>query len=331
MLNEPESPSLNTETNEGTQASEHPDHRKRTLVLKSSVLLLVFVIGIGSGFLLGRRSIHQLSTTNTTTSEDESMALMHQINPPEGYKIPAVFGDIGPQMVAAGAINMPKFISVYQQQNKPLTDEQMTILTDGSNANIEINPENAYFLLNFFWALGLTNQNPILTEGPMMSGGIEKVGGYASTGGWSLGTKQPTELYASRKIMTLTDEQQARLLEVASGVYRPCCNNPTHFPDCNHGMAMLGLLELMASQNATADQMYDTAKYVNAFWYPQQTLEVATVFQATQNVDFAKADSRQVVSSQYSSGSGFQAVHQWLSQNGLLEQAPSSGGSCGVQ
>jgi hypothetical protein len=96
-------------------------------------------------------------------------------------------------------------------------------------------------------------------------------------------------------------------------------------------MAMLGLLELMASQDATADEMFATAKYVTAFWYPQQLLEVATLFKATQHVDFARADARQVVSNKYSSGTGFQTVHQWLASNGLLEQAPSSGGSCGVQ
>ena len=70
---------------------------------------------------------------------------------------------------------------------------------------------------------------------------------------------------------------------------------------------------------------------MNAFWYPQQMLELATAFKASDKVDFAQVDAKTVVSYQYSSISGFQAVHQWLSQNGLLEQAPSSGGSCGVQ
>ncbi len=93
---------------------------------------------------------------------------------------------------------------------------------------------------------------------------------------------------------------------------------------------MLGLLELMASQNASTDEMYKAAKYANAFWYPQQTVEVATLFKITQKVDFVDADAKTLVSRQYSSGAGFQAVHQYLSQNGLLEQAPSSGGSCGV-
>lgn len=165
----------------------------------------------------------------------------------------------------------------------------------------------------------------------MMSGGLDKVGGFASTGGWTIGAKSPAELYSSTKIMALTEEQQARLLEVAAGVYRPCCNNPTDFPDCNHGMAMLGLLELMASQNASLDEMFETAKYVTAFWFSQQMLEVATAFKAANDVDFNKVDAKMIVSSQFASISGFQAVHQWLSQNGLLEQAPNSGGSCGVR
>ncbi len=337
IATETENEQIEPQEAESQERSQPHHHKVNPTVIKSAFILLVFVIGIGSGFFMGRRSMkNEIVSTNSATADavptkSGAMVSMNQINPPDGYTISASFGDIGPQMVAAGAIDMTKFTNVYRQQNKPLTDEQMTVLTKDVPSNVVINPENAYFLLNFFWALGLTNQNPILTEGPMVSGGIDKVGGFASTGGWTIGAKSSTDLYASTKIMTLTDEQQARLLEVASVVYRPCCNNPTHFPDCNHGMAMLGLLELMASQGASSDQMFDAAKYVTAFWYPQQMLEVAAVFKVTQNVDFEKADSRQVVSSQYASGSGFQAVHQYLADNGLLQQAPSSGGSCGVK
>ena len=45
-------------------------------------------------------------------------------------------------------------------------------------------------------------------------------------------------------------------------VYRPCCDNATHFPDCNHGMAMLGLLELMAAQGASEEEMFAAARDV---------------------------------------------------------------------
>jgi hypothetical protein len=118
---------------------------------------------------------------------------------------------------------------------------------------------------------------------------------FASTGGWRLATKPITELYASLDLIPLTKEQQKFVEEVAQSVYRPCCNNPTHFPDCNHGMAMLGILELMASQGATVDEMFEAAKYVNAYWFPQQTLEAALYLKANQEIDFADADPRLVV------------------------------------
>jgi hypothetical protein len=303
--------------------------------IQSWILLIVFVVGLGGGYFMGRESMKTETASGVVAIATPTAAsgtdMMHEVNPPDGYTIPVKFGEIGPSMLAAGAIDLAKFIQLYEQVGRPLNSDQLDILQKGSNIEVTINQNNAHFLLNFFWAFGLVNENEILKEGPMMANGAENVGGFASTGGWTLGTQEPTKLYASSKIISLTEEQQKKLLEVATAVYRPCCNNPTHFPDCNHGMAMLGLLELMASQNASVDQMFEAAKYVTAFWYPQQMLEVATALKATQKVSFADADSRLVVSDQLASGSGFKAVHQWLATNGLLEQAPSSGGGCGVQ
>lgn len=315
---------------EGVSGSNPIEHRRRSVAFKALMLLVIFTLGGGGGYMLGRGSMH-VETTDELQNQEDAMTLMQQVNPPDGYKIPAVFGNVGPQLVDDGAIDLSKFTTLYQQQSKPLSDDQMAVLTKENAQNVVIDQQNAAFLLNFFWALGLANQNVILTDGPMMSGGGERVGGFASTAGWTLGSKNAVDLYANSKIFSLSDEQQTRLQEVAAGVYRPCCDNPTHFPDCNHGMAMLGLLELMASQNASSDEMFKAAKYVNAYWYPQQMLEVATALKATKNVDFINADPREVVSNQFSSISGYQSVHQWLSQNGLLEQAPGSGGSCGVQ
>ncbi len=258
-------------------------------------------------------------------------ALSHQINPPQGYTLPVNFGDIGPQLLAHGAIDYQQFIQLYNRLGRSLTEEQHTILTKGSPAPVVIDSSNADFLLNFFWSVGLVNQNPILTEGPMMRGGRDQIGTFASTGGWTLGAKSAVELYASAPIISLTSEQQARLGKVASGVYRPCCNNPTHFPDCNHGMAMLGLLELMASRDATEDAMFTAAKSINAFWFPQQTLELATYFKASQGLDFDQVDPQQLVGMGFSSGSGFQSVHIALEENGLVARAGSGRGGCGVK
>ncbi len=311
-----------------------PPRRSRVNVkaaLKAIFLLIVFIAGFGGGYFAGRQSVQMDASRAESDSVKRMQALMDEINPPDGYRIPAIFGNVGPQLLAAGGIDFDAFAALYQQAGRPLNEQQVALLKSGSSEQIVINRDNAQFLLNFFWAFGLTNQNPVLTEGLMMEYSQGEVGNFASTGGWTLGTKPATELYASTQIISLTAEQQTRLVEVASSVFRPCCDNPTHFPDCNHGMAMLGLLELMASQNASVDEMFEAAKYVNAFWFPQQMLETAIYFNATQNVSFTDADARLVVGQAAFSGSGFRSVHQWLADNGLLEQAPSGGGSCGVQ
>jgi hypothetical protein len=156
-----------------------------------------------------------------------------------------------------------------------------------------------------------------------------QVENYASTGGWTLAKKPVTQLYASMDLIPLTPDQQARVEEVAAAVYRPCCGNPTLFPDCNHGMAMLGLLELMASRNASVDEMFRAAKYVNAYWFPQQALEVAILLKAQSNTDFAQADARMVTGERFFSGSGFAQLHAMLQSEGLLPTAPDKSGSCG--
>lgn len=324
---------------EASPLSEPPP-RKQVFVPSRLWLLITlfsFVTGLGGGYLVWGRptptgndpaSLSQPSLEYQ--SEDPLVALVRQINPPEGYSLPVSYGSLGPQLLAAGAINYDLFVRLYEQKGQPLTEAQQTILTQGSQDAIVFTRQNANFLLNFFWAVGLVNQNPILTEGPMMQYGAGEIGRFASTGGWTLGIVSPVKLYASTMLMPLTPEQQARLERVAQQVYRPCCNNPTHFPDCNHGMAMLGLLTLLASQDASKEEMFAAAKYANAFWFPQQTLEMALFFQTSQNTEFAAVDARLLVGLNFSSGEGFQNVHAWLTGQGLLEQGSGGGSSCGV-
>ena len=287
--------------------------------------LIAFLAGLGGGYFLG-----DYKHTRAQRSQPDPLALSEQVNPPDGYALPAIYGDIGPQLLDAGAIDYDKFVAVYERSGQPLTGEQLSILKDGSDAQVVINRDNAYFLLNLFWAFGLANENPILTGGPMMSNEPDQVTRFASTGGWTIASKPVIKVYASTPIVTLTEDQQSLLEEVAMQVYRPCCNNPTHFPDCNHGMAMLGMLELMAAQGATQDELFEAAKYINAFWYSQQSLELAVFYKATQKTDFAQVDAQQLVSRNYSSAAGFQNVHQWLVSNGQLQEASGGGSSCGV-
>ncbi len=308
-----------------------PPPPRLSLKAKAVILLATYAVGLLSGFLVwGLRSVEQ--NTSAAVAAAPTVALTATPVPvlPAEYALPVSFGDLGPKLIEAGAIDYEKFIQVYQRSGNPLSDEQLTILSKGSDAPIVFNRHNAYFLLNFFWAVGLTNQSSLLTDGPMVQNSGGNVARFASTGGWTIGAKPVTELYASAPIVPLTPEQTGILAAVASAVYRPCCNNPTAFPDCNHGMAMLGMLELLAANGATEDEMFEAAKYANAFWFPQQSEEIATFFRNAKNVTFEQADARDFVGPYVASSSGFQAVHQWLTENNLLPQAPSSGNSCGV-
>jgi len=286
-------------------------------------IVATFLVGLGSGYLQWGRD-----ETAASAREKELTRLYEQINPSEGYALSVPYGDLGPQLIEAGVIDYDSFLQVMSASGDAVSNREIDILKKGSDEEIVITRENAHFLLNFFWAVGLANKNSILTNGMMVQYSDGQVERFASTGGWTLATKPVTEIYASLDLIPLTAEQQARVEEVAAAVYRPCCNNPTLFPDCNHGMAMLGLLEWMASNGASADEMFQAAKYVNAFWFPQQALETAMYLKANQNTDFRDADPRLIVSAQFSSGSGSAAVRQQLQASGVLPQAPKQGGSC---
>ncbi len=261
--------------------------------------------------------------------------LYDQVNPKEGFELNVKYGNIGYQMVKDGAIDFDKFKGVYDRAGSSLTEEQLQIFTEGGlDKKIVIDRDNSYFLLNLFWAFGLANENPILTEGEIVKYGKGKVGNFASTGGWTIAKKPLAEFMAKSKLASLTEEQQARLQKVAENVYRPCCGNSTAFPDCNHGMALLGVLELLASQDASEDEMFEAAKYFSAFWFPAQALDVATFFMINEGTDFAQLDGRTFVSRDYFSGQGWSRVKGWLQKNASgAQQAPTGGGGggCGVE
>ena len=310
-------------TEEPTDENISTDKHIRQIARIVIALVVTFFLGFGGGYLIWGQD-----ETAEAKQQKELTELHEQVNPKDGYTLPVSYGKLGPQLIEAGAIDYDAFMGVMTASGDAISNRQMDILKRGSDDQIVITAENAHFLLNFFWAVGLANKNSILTEGPMVKYSDGQIDRFASTGGWTLATKPVTDIYASMDLIPLTPEQQAHVEEVAAAVYRPCCNNHALFPDCNHGMAMLGLLELLASQNASVDEMFNAAKYVNAYWFPQQTLETALFLKTNQEIDFSEADSRLVVSDKFSSASGASMVHQSLQSRGLLKQTPSQGGSC---
>ncbi len=228
---------------------------------------------------------------------------------------------------------------------------------NGSKEPIIIDRETASYLLNLFWPLGLSNKTEFNKNIPF----TEKELSYlASTAGWWLGKENNGAAYFNKcEIIKLTPEQEAIVYEVAKNTFRPCCDNSTFAQDCNHGSALLGALELAASQGYSKDELYKLALQLNSFWFPDSYVKIALLKKVTENVDWPLTNARintgetqmntdnfnlrksalnprqsalikEIMSAKYSSISGYiQNVEQKLAKlnpPGIQTQ----GGSCGL-
>jgi len=252
-------------------------------------------------------------------------ALQEAVLPSEGVELPVTWGDLGKKLVDAGAIDSSKMMALYKDRGG-FPAEYGKLLKESGNGKIVITQDNAGYLLNLLWALGLANRNPILEDKTeMMNPGYGGAGNFASTGGWTIAKGDAMEHYNMHSLVTLTADQQKLVDKVSRGIFRPCCGNSTHFPDCNHGMAMLGLLELMASQGVSEDDMYKAALAVNSYWFPDTYLTIAMYMQG-KGVAWQDVSPKEMLGEKYSSGAGFQDISSQVN-------TPSNrggGGGCGV-
>lgn len=329
-----------TISNMSMRVSGRFDNSRKISIFREFGLLYLSIIFIGLVYVVPRLPFFLKQKINwntrataikTTTKTDSTVdKLFDEINPQSGYEINATYGNLGPRMVKSGVIDLENFKKIYENSGRALTQEQLDILTNGSNKKIKITRENSYFLLNFFWAAGLANRSKALTEGDIQKYGQGQVNGFASTGGWTLAKGDPMNYYASLDLIPMTDQQESLVDKVSSNIYRPCCDNPTSFPDCNHGMALLAVLQLMASQGANENQLYEGAKYFNAFFFPSNYYDLALYFQNKEGKSFKEVDGRTLLSKEFSSASGWQVAKRWLTDKGIVKQPPKQGGGCGV-
>ncbi len=248
--------------------------------------------------------------SNIAAKKSHDELLQEKVAPSRGVVLPVKWGNVIVKAVEAGAIDLNTYRESLARNKTKLTPEHEKLLLEGSDENISFTPQNAYFNLTMLWALGLVNENPILTKGKISWYGSQKAY-FASTGGWGLGRKTGGELLASAKIIILTQEQQKIVEDVAASTYRPCCSNPTGFPDCNHGMAALALAELMASQGATREQIYDALLVANSYWFTPNYAGIAQYLEEN-GKDFGSADSKEVLGADYSGQNGFSRIRNSL-------------------
>ena len=207
----------------------------------------------------------------------------------------------------------------------PLEAEEKMLATLVANGSTDPSKLPQVTELNLLWAYGLANKNQVLESGPIMDPRYGGPTNMASVGGWTVTTGSVMNHYSKHILATLTPDQQSFVEKIVKGIYRPCCNNSTHFPDCNHGMAMLGLLEYLASQGATEGEMLNAAITANMSWFPDQYQTIAQYLKI-KGIDSKTVTPQMLLGAEYSSGSGFARIAAQVPQSG--QQGGGSG--CGV-
>ena len=299
---------------------ENEIKQENKLSLVGSVIIVVALI-VGAYVFTTRLSKIQ---KNGILWHPTRLNSQNKVSLKNGVELPVKWGNMGVQMTKAGVIDKEKFETLYSQRGG-LSEADKKLLESSYNGNIVITSENSGVILNMLWALGLGNKNSILETGPMMDARYGGAGNFASTGGWSLSKGSVMSHYSMHSFITLTPEQQTLVEQVAKNIYRPCCNNSTYFPDCNHGMAMLGLLELMASQGVSEADMYKTALVMNSFWFPD-TYETIKIYMKNKGVEWKDVNPQEMLGANYSSGQGFAQIASQVAQ----PVQRGGGGGCGV-
>lgn len=297
--------------------------------MKSKIVIFVAFISLGlAGLFLGMnlpkinaKIQEKVEAKKSEKEKAELQKLADAVLPKEGFTLAFSWGNMGPNLIKSGVIDETKFVSALN-----LTDEQKEILTKGKDTPVKIDAANGQFVVDMLWALGLAQKSIVYDEGPLGKEYKSEQGNFASTGGWTLAKGDAVKYLNKSDLIPLTDEQQARVGEIAKNVYRPCCGNPTWFPDCNHGMAALAAIELMVSQDLPDEEIYNNVLKLNSFWFPDTYLTTAVYF-SRQGTAWDKVDAKEVLGLTYSSGQGAADIAKKV---GPLPFNEVIGGSCGA-
>ncbi len=244
---------------------------------------------------------------------------------PEKVNLDVSFSDVIVKMIKEGAIDREKFEKIYEGRTG-LTASEKKLFEESSSDKIIVTQANSGLILNFLWPLGIANKTNVLSDGPMGTEYKKDVGNFASTGGWTLGKVDGGKLFNSLAILPLTKEQEATVTEISQNIYRPCCGNSTYFPDCNHGAAMLGFIELAVSQGMSKDEIYKKALALNSYWFPQTYADLNVYFKSKKGKSWDKVDPKEALGANYSSGQGYMAINKELPAEGLLPKVSGGGG-----
>ena len=301
------------------------------LLIRQKVFLVSLTVIIVSAFWVGisyfrNEPLFIFNSTSESTNKSSSDQRIVQENSPSistGVK----FSGFPQALVTNGVIDLDKYNSLSL-----LSEEEKKLFSEDFEKEIILDDSNSGVLLNLLWGLGLAQKNIYLENSEL--GQMKKEGqleNLASTGGWMISSGTASKHFSQHNILNLTEEQQKKVSDMAHNIYRPCCNNHARFSDCNHGMAILGLLSLGVSQNLSDQQIYQLALKANYSWFPEQYAVIFNYLEVIEKKNPGDVSPRAILSNKYSSASGFTQVQKSLSAvSGGTNQRGSSGGGCSL-
>lgn len=288
---------------------------------------------VAAGILFGPRLLRAETPAAAEVPElppdyREFRETLAEVLPESGFRSRITFGDSLTRLIEARVIDRDKFTRLYQQRGG-VPEEVAALLAGPTDQTLHLTRRSAGYYVNLLWPLGLANHMDANAWSPVNG---ENLFTYASTGGWGLGEAANGGAYFNDyPVVPLTAEQEGQVVGVAKSIFRPCCGNSTFFQDCNHGSAMLGLMQLGTAQGLTPAELYREALAFNTHWFPDVYVRTALYFKMVEETPWAEVDPATVVSAEYSSGRNWRTrVLEPLSAIPGLLPDPDSGANCGV-
>jgi hypothetical protein len=297
------------------------------MLLSAAGLPLLDWQGLGGILLPEEQDPFPLSTPALSYPlYDEAVS---RVLPESGFQSRIALKDSILRLVEHGVIDRGKFFALYGTSG-PHPEEFSRILSRPSGNRILLTNANATYYVNLLWPVGLATHMAANADSPLNGDSLYNL---ASTGGWTLGREPNGGAYFNKlPIVRLTKTDEARVVGIAKSTYRPCCNNSTFFQDCNHGSALLGVLQLGASQGLSEDDLYSEALAFNSFWFPDYYIRTALYFKVVKKTEWPDVDPRIVLGFDYSAGGPWQqnVAAKVETIPGLIPPAPGGGAGCGV-
>ena len=225
------------------------------------------------------------------------------VSPWGGYRSRIALKDSLLRVVRHGVLDRGKFLAA-EGGPKQLPKGWLDKLSQPSNDPIYLTRDNAAAWVDLLWPIGLANRMAANATSPLAGRDLPN---FASTGGWTLGRRPNGAAYFNKyRIVDLTSAAEALAVRVAKATFRPCCDNSTFFQDCNHGSALLGVLQLGAAQGLDEHALYKEALAFNSFWFPDTYIRTALYFKAVRKTDWLQVDPRLVMGADFSTASGWE-------------------------